>query len=49
MPLSSVFDAIAEMAASIDANDLPGLVDLQERLETAIDAADQAGLVRMAA
>ncbi len=49
MPLSSVFDAIAELAASIDASDLPGLVDLQERLETAIDAADQAGLVRMAA
>lgn len=48
MALSDVFDAIAELTASIDATDLPGLVDLQERLETAIDTADEAGRSRMA-
>jgi two-component system chemotaxis sensor kinase CheA len=46
--LSEVFDAIAELTASIDVTDLPGLVDLQERLETAVDAADEAGRSRMA-
>lgn len=49
MPLSSVIDAIAELVGSIDASDLPGLVDLQERLETAVDAADEAGLTGIAA
>ncbi len=48
MALSDVFDAIAELTASLDATDLPGLVDLQERLESAMDAAGAAGRTRMA-
>lgn len=48
MALSDLFDSIAELTASLDATDLPGLVDLQEQLENAVGPAGEAGRSRMA-